>query len=318
MCRPGNIRRSRPGPAPSSGPRSFAVSAMKCTPAEDDREGNAGGGDPRQFEGVAHVIGDILDRRCLVVVGQEHGVLCVASRRTSPPRPRSGRGTRGNGMGGSLRSETSGRGGFLLMRRKLGRRYHREHAFREPRRVTVSTIPNHRTGRSAYPHQALAVAAGPTAAAARHALAARQGPVRGRVGAARRTAAARGIGSATSVDRQLAAKVDVPHVAHLEQLATHSDPAPRSPGPGGDRVPRAGPADLEPNVAAGHRLAAGGRVAADGVRPRLVRRDAAWRGCGPSSPTRTSGSPSRRRRSRSRSCATSTSPRWATRSAPPT
>ena len=122
-----------------------------------------------------------------------------------------------------------------------------------------------------------------------------------------------------SVARQLASKVEVAQLAHLEQLETRSDPGRDPRGRTvADRLPGARPRRPGPGPARRHRLAPRRRPAGDGVRPRLDRRVGARRGCGPSCRTRTSGSRSPRRRSPSRSCATSTSPRSATRSRRPT
>ena len=117
-----------------------------------------------------------------------------------------------------------------------------------------------------------------------------------------------------SVARQLASKVEVRQLAHLEQLETRSDPGPRpARADGGDRLPGADPLRPRPGAARGHRLAPGRRPADDGVRPRLDRRARRWPGCGRSSRTRTSGSRWPRRRSRSPSCGRSTWRRSATR-----
>src|ERR1700744_1119299 len=64
-----------------------------------------------------------------------------------------------------------------------------------------------------------------------------------------------------SVRRQLAEKVDLREVAHLEQLAGFSEP---------DRldVPRPGPLPRHPGAAIRYPLAPGHRLATDGVRPR--------------------------------------------------
>jgi len=73
----------------------------------------------------------------------------------------------------------------------------------------------------------------------------------------------------SSVRRQLAEKVDLRELAHLEQLAVFSDPH-RIPGVRNDRVdvPRAGALPRDARTAAGHPLAPGERVAADGLRSR--------------------------------------------------
>ncbi len=73
----------------------------------------------------------------------------------------------------------------------------------------------------------------------------------------------------TSVRRQLAEKVDLREIAHLEQLAVFSDPH-RVPGVRTIASTFLGlvPSPATPRTAAGHPLAPGRRAAADGVRPR--------------------------------------------------
>ena len=57
-----------------AGARIAAVSAMKCTPAEDDDVLLGGGGLAREAERVAHEIGDVLHLGPLVVVREDHRV----------------------------------------------------------------------------------------------------------------------------------------------------------------------------------------------------------------------------------------------------
>ena len=62
---------------------------MKCTPQNTIVDASVVGGDPRQREAVADVVGDVLDPGHLIVVGEDHR---VARRRPAgaprPPRPR--------------------------------------------------------------------------------------------------------------------------------------------------------------------------------------------------------------------------------------
>ena len=73
----------------------------------------------------------------------------------------------------------------------------------------------------------------------------------------------------SSVRRQLAEKVDLREIAHLEQLAVFSDPH-RVPGTRTIASTFLGlvPSPATPAAAARHPLAPGQRAAADGVRPR--------------------------------------------------
>ncbi len=76
-----------------------------------------------------------------------------------------------------------------------------------------------------------------------------------------------------SASRHLAAKVDIPQIAHLEQLETRSDPARDPDGTGArDGVPGTRHARRAAEPAGRHRLAPGRCAAADRVRPRLDRR----------------------------------------------
>ncbi len=52
----------------------MAVSAMKCTPQKTMVPASACGGDPGERQRVADMVGDVLDLRALVVVGEDHGV----------------------------------------------------------------------------------------------------------------------------------------------------------------------------------------------------------------------------------------------------
>ena len=120
----------------------------------------------------------------------------------------------------------------------------------------------------------------------------------------------------TSVRRQLAEKVDLREVAHIEQLAVFSELR-RVPARGSS--PRRSWAWCPPRhsrVAARHPLAPGAWATPDGFRPRAhggLRPFPA----GPNCPTPTSDLPWRQGNSRSRHCATSTAQRSATRSTPP-
>ena len=114
----------------------------------------------------------------------------------------------------------------------------------------------------------------------------------------------------SSVRRQLAEKVDLREVAHLEQLAVFSDP---------HRVPGARiiastflglvPSPATPELPPDTRWHPVDDAAADGVRPRPDGRPTPTPGWSPSCPTPTSDSPWHQRNSRCRRCATSTAPR---------
>src|ERR1700759_1991219 len=58
-----------------SGHRIEAVSAMKCTPQKTIVSASAAGAPRGEPQRVAHVIGDVLDLRKLVVVGQDDRVV---------------------------------------------------------------------------------------------------------------------------------------------------------------------------------------------------------------------------------------------------
>ena len=283
---------------------------MKWTPAKTIVRGIAGRGDPREGEGVAHVVGDVLDLRRLVVVRQEDGVplggepadLGRASRLPLGP------GDQLVAVGAGSVAVTGASGGVVVLYSQ-SKTYGADRSIpdRALRLVLAGPARPIRTRRSP---SSLQVRAGrlhvmlwrratePFAGA----WALPGGPL----------LADETLGA--SVARQLASKVEVRQLAHLEQLETRSDPG---RDPRGRTVATAYlgliPSRPGPRAARGHRLAPHRRAAGDGVRPRLDRRVGAGAGCGRSSRTRTSGSPWRRRRSRSPSCGTSTSPRSATR-----
>ena len=133
----------------------------------------------------------------------------------------------------------------------------------------IENMPNRSTA-----HEVLAVVfqvrqlAHPKSAAQRAAVGTRHGTrsaARGRCPAARLR---HDEDMTSSVRRQLAEKVDLRELAHLEQLAVFSDPT-RVPGAAHHRVdvPRPGALPRHPGAAARHPLASGERAAADGVRP---------------------------------------------------
>ena len=102
---------------------------------------------------------------------------------------------------------------------------------------------------------------------------ARERAVRRRVGAARRAAAGRRDPRRARSPGSWPRKVEVTHLAHLEQLETRSDPGARpARAHRGDGLPGAHPRRPRPGAARRHRLASGRRPADDGIRPRLDRR----------------------------------------------
>ena len=118
-----------------------------------------------------------------------------------------------------------------------------------------------------------------------------------------------------SIRRQLAQKVDVRELAHLEQLETRSDPDAASRRVAARHgLPRARPHGRRSGRPGGHGLASRRRASAHGVRPRGDHAVGPRAAAGEALLHERRLRARARRRSRSPSCATCTQPRSATRS----
>ena len=155
---------------------------------EDDRGGVAGRGDPGEGEGVAHVVGDVLDLRRLVVVRQDDGVALGGEPADlgAPGGPLVVATSVGSRCGAERVAVTGGlrgSGGFCTHSRKP--------TGADPSIPVVTSVWSS-PDRPAYPHQALAVVL-QVRAARLHVMLWRRADraVRRRLGAARGAAAGR-------------------------------------------------------------------------------------------------------------------------------
>ena len=259
---------------------------------EDDRRGVARRGDAREGEGVADVVGDVLDLRApgsCAPGGRRPSR--AASRRTSARQAShwSGDQLEAVGAGSVAVTGTSGRGGFLPMRRKP-----RGQTVTFPLVTSVWSSPD----RPAYPHHALAAVL-QVRAARLHVMLWRRAndpfagawALPGRAAAGRRDA--RRVGRPAAGVEGGGDAPGAPRAAGDPQR-----PGARPPrADGRHRLPRAVPSRPRPGAPRGHRLAPASTACRR--RPSTTARSSGrrWAGCGPSSRTRTSGSPWPRRRS---------------------